>query len=1037
MNAQRIDAAPKSAQRQSAASATNTRDTGATLVPPAYGIGLADQQRTDPQQLTKQFGPFLAAKILTGSMTIPEAARALRLYRATDAGKRDLFFHDNAMAALAAKQKLEASNIAVEGYSALAAAPELLASGTYKFNPNYRKNVIEQLEEQLAEATIKARESGLEVVRRAYREKGPIAALDAAKEIGSFADDPMAAVNLIMQEVKQREEAEKRSDLLRQAKYRCKKEMIATDEMCDDFFDNLGQQATLGPQGEIEFSTAQVSGAAAKGWQLTAAERESRESLVTPDEKHDRQALRDAKAQLFRIDAAQGAGKAISTGFYDLFIGMPGDLITYGSNSLLDTNHAYSSSFGKELSAELAKGDGTNVDRIKAELAKGSAADMGVIQGEIDKGHFNAAQLDILTYELRRGDRDFRKIAGLLDQGKGTDRWKVADMVAKTAVDVGSTILTLVPGAQGAGLLGKTARVANLVGDVLTAYDRFIATKVGLDALASRDGRAFGEAFGGMLQAPLMKHGFALGRSAVAGLGHTFRSSWRGQGGASIDFGDPALHAARSSGSATGPAWSQMSAWQRFTTSLGGQRAIRGAKALDFDVHGATDRAWASTFGDEHIGKISKGEQASIAAGNSVPGPYIHSVRRGNAFEFASTTNIPIFKQVLTHILFENPDALIDVGTGGHGGVRGNSFIDSPALRDPSFAGANERMAVQAGAMANIWDLADPWARKSWFERRKLASSAVAGVGGQYSIADWCWSAFTGADGKGPMRPLADWDAHFDDWNHRQRHPKENLPDPIAASKAEGGGLYMGSDIRAAQIAILDRNAAVIRALENPRQWLRDLHASRSADVVDPVPADSSSPPAGSSIPDNRAIVPRVPMGRDGKPWQAMPGNAPLRVQGGAQVPASSLYEQQVRATTQHSQGSTTLPAPTKFTGESQLQSRVNHDGVAHDRSEYVNAKMRDTTHGRFIANAVGSLEKMWVSSVADTPTFPAAAKARYTLVVSRPIGREAMNRIIRDFALALRTRGASAADIPDIVSRVLFSHEPAEMPPNLAPRRR
>lgn len=1033
MTAQRSDPAPKSAQRQSADPAPKSRNTGAALVPPVYGVQLVDDQRLAQQRaLEKQFGSFLAAKVLGGTMTAPEAARALRRYRGTEAGKRDLFFHDNAIVALAAKRKLEASNIAVEGYQAIAAAPELLASGAYKHDPNYRKNVIEQLEEQLAEATIRARESGLEVLRRAYREKGPMAALDAAKGIGSFAADPIAVVNLIIREEQQRTEAAKRSDLLRQAKFLCKKEMIATDEMCDDFFDNLGQQATLGAQGEIEFSTASLSAAPAKDWQLTKQEREQRESLLTPDEKHDRQALRDARAQLFRIDALQGAGKAISTGFYDLFVGMPGDALTYGSNSLLGTNHAYTSTLGKELSAELGKGEGTDVDRIKAELGKGRAADMSVIQREIDKGHFTSTQLDILAYELGRGDRDFRKIKHLLDEGKGTDRWKVADMVAKTVVDVGSTILTLVPGAQGAGLLGKTARLANLVGDVLFIYDTLSAAKVGVEAAASGDGRAFGEAFGGMLQAPLMKHGFALSRSAVSGLARTIQSSRRGPSGASpsIDVGDASLYAARSAGSTTGPAWSQMSRWQRFTTMLGGQRAIGNAKALDFDVHAATDRAWSSTFGDEYIGQISKGEQASIAAGNSVPGAYIHSVRRGNAFEFASTTNIPIFKQLLAHILFENQHATVEVGSGGHGGVRGDSFIDSPAMRDSGFAAANERAATQAGAMANIWDLSDPYSRKTWLERRSLASSASAGIGGRYSIADWCWSAFTGADGKGPMRPLTDWDARFDWWNQRQRDL--GLPYPVPASKSGGGGLYMGSDIRASQIALLDRSAAVVRALQNPLEFLRDIYAARSTDGIDRAP-----PADGAPIPDSRAMVPRVPMGRDGKPWQPMPGNAPLRVQDGTRVPASTLYEQQVRVTTQHAHGSTTLPAPTKFTGESRPQSRVNHDGVAADRSEYVNAKMRDTTHGRFVENAVGSLEKMWVSSVADAPSFPAAAKAKYVLVVSRPISREAANRIIRDFAVSLRERGVSAAEIPDILARVLFSHEPAEMPPNLAPRRR
>src|SRR5215510_10728494 len=286
MRARSAPAAPQS---------TRAGSNGVALTPPAYGVDFVHAQTDGREALTKRFGAFLAGKIASGEMAPAEAARALRRYRSSEAGQRDLFFHDNAVAALAARQKLEASNIAVEGYQALAAAPELVASGRYKFLPNYRKTRVEELEEQLAEATLKARESGLEVVRRAYREKGPVAALDAAKDIASFAADPVAAVTLIRQEEERRREAEKRTDLIRQAKYLCKKEMVAPDEMCDDFFDNLDQQATLGAEGEIEFSTAQLSAAPAKNWQLTAQERANRESLLTPDEKADRKAVRDAR----------------------------------------------------------------------------------------------------------------------------------------------------------------------------------------------------------------------------------------------------------------------------------------------------------------------------------------------------------------------------------------------------------------------------------------------------------------------------------------------------------------------------------------------------------------------------------------------------------------------------------------------------------------------------------------------------------------------------------------------------------------------
>jgi hypothetical protein len=744
--------------RQSSRAGSN----GAAMQPPAYGVQAVDDGVA--QQLTKRFGSFLAGKIQKGQMTVPQAARALRLYRSTEAGKRDLFFHDNAVAALAAKRTLAASNIGIEGYQALAAAPELVASGKYKLLAGYRKNVVEQLQEQLAEANVKARQSGLEVLRRAYRENGPMAALDAAKQIASFADDPIGVVNLLIAEEQQRVEADKAADLRRQAKYLCKKEMIATDEMCDDFFDNVDQRATLGAEGEIEFSDASLSADPAKDWQLNAEQRTNRESLLTPEEKADREALSAARNALFRIDALEGAGKALSTGFHDLFVGMPGDLMTYGANSLLDTNYAYRSSFGRELSAELGKGKGTDVARIQAELAKGNAADMAAIQAEIDQGHFSKAQLEILTSELGRRDRDFRKIKDLLEQGKGTDYWKVADLVGKTAVDMGSTLLSLVPGAQGVGLMGKAARVANVVGDVLFIYDTLSSARAGVDAALAGDGRGFGEAFGGMLQAPIMKVG-------GAALGHGF--------GAVRDM-----------------------------------RASRRSPApFDLDVDAAADRAFSQTFGDEHIGQLSKAEQATLAAGEAIPGAYIHSVRRGNAFEFASTTNLPVFKQLLTHISFEDKHALVDVGSGGHGGVTGNSHIVDPSLRDSSFVGANERMATQAGAMANVWDLGDAHDLTSWLSRRSSASNLAAGSGGRYAIADWCYSAFTGADGKGPMRPL-----------------------------------YMGSELRAAQIASLARLEAMRKALANPRQLVRDITGLRSADGPDSIHAARSADAPGDRL---------------------------------------------------------------------------------------------------------------------------------------------------------------------------------------------
>jgi hypothetical protein len=841
---------------------------GAALTPPAYGVGLVDQAAAR-QQLTKRFGSFLAGKVLGGEMTEVQAARALRQYRTTAAGKKDLFFHDNAVKALAAKQKLEASNIGVEGYQALADAPELLASGKYKYHPNYRKTRLEQLEEQLAEATAKARESGLQWLRRVYREQGSMAALDAAKEIDSFADDPVAAVNIIRQEEKQRQEAEKRADLIRQAKYTCKKEMYAPEETCDAFFDNLGQQVTFASEDEIEFSDAHLTAKPAKDWQLTPEERQARESLLTPEEKADRETVRNAKREQFQMDALEGAGKAIKTGFYDLVVGMPSDLVTYGVNAAAGTNYAYSSTFGKELYAELAKGEGTDVDLIRAELAKGDAADMSVVQREIDKGHFSAGERDILAYELRRGDRDFRKISGLLEQGKGTDYWKVADMVGKTTIDVGSTILVLIPGGQGVGAMGKVARIANVAGDIMSVYDTLSSARAGLLAATRGDGRGFGEAFGGILQTPMMKFGGrALGHGLGAGAGWLrSRQSAAHQRGPSIDVDDPSLHAARSSDAAAqsgdaaarsgdagvGPSWSQMTHWQRFKTSLHGRNAIERAQALDFDVDAAADRAWTSTFGDEHIGKISKGEQASIDAGHSVPGAYIHSVRRGNAFEFASPTNLPIFKQLLTHILFEDKHAMVDVGSGGHGGVIGDSHIDNPKLRDSSFVAGNERMAQRAGAMANVWDLSDPHALRTWLARRSSASSRTTGSPGLYAIADWCYSAFTGDHGKGPMKPLADWDASFDAWNRRQQG--HGFPHPAAASRS--GGLYVGSDTRAVQIAALERLEAVRNALANPAEWLRDI--ARSADVSDHA-ARSSGAPYSSRLPSgvDIEVAPRI-----------------------------------------------------------------------------------------------------------------------------------------------------------------------------------
>lgn len=743
--------------------------TGAATAPPSYGIGFVDERAA----LTRRFGPFLADKIQRGAMTIPQAERALRHYRGTEAGKRDLFFHDNAVAALAARDKLEASNIAVEGYEALAAAPELVASGRYKLLPNYRKNVVEQLEERLAEATVRARESGMEVLRRVYREQGAAAALDAAKGIASFADDPAAAVNVLVREEEQQKAAERRAELLHQTRERCKAELIAPDEICDEFFDNLDQQVEVGPDGELQFSDARLSAVAAKDWQLTAEERATRERRVSPEEKADREAARAARAALFRMDALEGAGKALSTGFYDLFIGMPGDLMTYGSNSLLGTNYAYSSSFGRELYAELAKGEGTDVERVGAELARGEAADMDAIQRELERGHFTAAQLDTIAYELRRGDRDFRKIRAILEEGRGTDPWKVADMVGKTAVDVGSTVLTLVPGAQGVGLMGKTARAANLVGDALFVYDTLSSARVGVDAALRGDGRGFGEAFGGVLQAPLMKYGGAgLARGLRAGAG------W----------------------------WS--------TRRAAGPVPIGG---VDGD-------GWGDTFGEQYLGQISQAEQASAVAGHGVPGSYVHAVRRGNAFEFAGASNGAAFTQLLSHIRFEDRAATIDVGSGGHGGARGDSFLVDPRARDASFATADAGLAARAEAAARIWDLSDPQALRAWLDLRGSASAAGFGAPGRYAIADWCFSAFTGADGQGPMLPLLDWDARFDVWNRHQRGA--GLAAPMAAG---GGGLYMGSDVRAAQIAASGRGApasAASKAAPDP------VHAARSSDAL-------------------------------------------------------------------------------------------------------------------------------------------------------------------------------------------------------------
>ncbi len=856
-------------------SAARSSSNGAARTPPAYGVGLVDQAAAQ-QQLAKRFGSFLAARVIQGKMTEVEAARALRQYKSSEAGKRDLFFHDNAVRALAAKQKLESSNIAVDGYQALAAAPELVASGRYKLLANYRKNRVEQLEEQLAEATAKARESGMEVIRRAYREKGPAAALDAAKEIASFSDDPVAAVNVVMREEKQRQEAEKRADLIRQAKYRCKKEMVATDEMCDDFFDNLGQQASVGPEGELEFSDAHVSGTAAKDWQLTPQERKNRESLLTPEDKADREATLQARRELFRIDALEGAGKAIKTGFHDLFIGMPGDLLTYGSNSLLGTNHAYRSAFGKELSAELGKGEGTDVDRIRAELAKGDKADMSVIQREIDKGHFGAGERDVIAYELRRGDRDFRKIRGVLEQGKGTDYWKVADLVGKTTVDVGSTILVLVPGAQGLGTMGKIARVANVVGDIMFVYDTLSSARQGVNAALAGDGRGFGESFGGMLQMPTMKYGgAALGRGLGAGAG------WLRDRGRAFDVADPvAMHASRS-GDGPGSAWSQMSPMRRFFTWLGGRRAIDRAKALDFDVDAAMVRSFGDDmFGEHHIGKISKSEQATLDAGQSIPDPYIHSVRRGNAFELASETNLPIFRQLLTHILFENEHARVEVGSGGHGGVRGNSMIDDPSMRDPSFVAGNERVAQQAGAMANVWDLSDPYSLRSWLASRSAASGKTSGASALYSIADLCWSAFSNDHKKGGMSPMTDWDARADAWNLRQRDYawEHGLTLPVAGTKA-GGGLYRGSDVRAARLAELAQMDRMFAVLDNPR--LLFDNASRSLDRLAHADAQRRAAIESQRVAalQGRVGKPLDPTGRYLEPMGTRPGSLHEKVQ--------------------------------------------------------------------------------------------------------------------------------------------------------------
>jgi len=89
------------------------------------------------------------------------------------------------------------------------------------------------------------------------------------------------------------------------------------------------------------------------------------------------------------------------------------------------------------------------------------------------------------------------------------------------------------------------------------------------------------------------------------------------------------------------------------------------------------------------------------------------------------------------------------------------------------------------------------------------------------------------------MRPLADWDARFDAWNERQR--QSGAPYPRAAGKA-GQGLYMGSDVRAALIADIERVARVLKAVEDPAGWLREISGVRSADLPDLTQAARSSP---------------------------------------------------------------------------------------------------------------------------------------------------------------------------------------------------
>lgn len=332
--------------------------------------------------------------------------------------------------------------------------------------------------------------------------------------------------------------------------------------------------------------------------------------------------------------------------------------------------------------------------------------------------------------------------------------------------------------------------------------------------------------------------------------------------------GEPMPHAARSS-DAPGPSWSQMTTLQRVATVLGGARAIRKAKALDFDVDAALKRTWNKTFGKRFKGKLSKSDLKTISGGGTVPPPYIQAVRLGNAIEFASLTNTPILRQVLTHLLFEDEGAVFNIGAGGHGGVRGDSFIVDELARDSTFVGADARTAAKAGAAAFAWDLTDPYARKTWLAHRNAAAAVKEGLASFYSIADWCWSAYTGADKTGPMRPLRDWDAKFDAWNRRQLKSGESR----AADKDIGRGLYMGSDIRAALLDELDRVLKMIKTLNDPEALRRAIYGTRSSD---PIASRGATPGRADSEPPSEAA-----RSQDANPPQMTPWQRFLTVIGG------------------------------------------------------------------------------------------------------------------------------------------------------------